>query len=70
MIARPVPLASRHTKWVVAAMLASLLAMLGLVPIDRVVTTPGCRQLAVTAEPLSRSANSRVNMTLASLERA
>ena len=41
VIARPVPLASRHTKWVVAAMLASLLAMLGLVPIDRVVTTPG-----------------------------
>ena len=32
-------------------------------------TTPGCRQLAVTPVPSSRRASSRVNSTLASLER-
>ena len=41
VIARPVPLASRHTTWVIAAMFASLFAVVGLVPIDRVVNASG-----------------------------
>ncbi len=41
LIARPVPMASRYTTWVIAVMFAVLLAMLTLVPIDRVVNASG-----------------------------
>ena len=41
LIARPVPMASRYTTWVIAVMFAVLLALLTLVPIDRVVNASG-----------------------------
>jgi hemolysin D len=41
LIARPVPMASRFTTWVIAAMFMVILAMLSLVPIDRVVDSSG-----------------------------
>ncbi|KAA5607773.1 biotin/lipoyl-binding protein, partial [Rhodovastum atsumiense] len=41
LIARPVPLAARFTTWVVASLFAALLAVMSLLPIDRVVTAAG-----------------------------
>jgi len=41
LIARPVPMASRYTTWVIAVMFAVLLALLTQVPIDRVVDASG-----------------------------
>jgi HlyD family secretion protein len=41
MIAVPVPLAARHTVWIIALVLAGCLAAIGLIPIDRVVTAQG-----------------------------
>ena len=41
LIARPVPLASRYTNWVIVAMITAVLAVLALVPIDRMVATTG-----------------------------
>ena len=55
VIERPVPLPSRHTNRVVAAMFASLLAILALVPVDRVVATAGKVSATagnLTVEPL------------------
>ena len=41
LIARPVPAASRYVTWVIVAMLASLIAVATLLPVDRVVTATG-----------------------------
>ena len=41
----------------------------GLLSPNRLLTNPGCRQLAVTPVPESRRASSRVNRMLHSLER-
>jgi HlyD family secretion protein len=41
LIARPVPLQSRHPGWVIVAAVAATLAVLTLVPIDQMVTAPG-----------------------------
>jgi len=41
LIARPAPAASRHPNRVIVAMFAAMLAVIALVPIDRVVTTTG-----------------------------
>jgi HlyD family secretion protein len=41
LIARPVPVSSRVTTWVIAAMFTALLAVMSLLPIDRVVTASG-----------------------------
>ena len=41
VIALPVPLASRYIKWVIVAMFTSLLALVCLIPVDRVVNTAG-----------------------------
>jgi len=41
LIARPVPAASRHVIWVIALMFAVVLAVVTLLPIDRVVQSSG-----------------------------
>ena len=41
VIARPVPLQSRYTTWVIGATFAAVLAVLALVPIDQMVATTG-----------------------------
>ena len=41
LIARPVPLASRHTGWTIVGLIAAVLAALALIPIDRMVAASG-----------------------------
>jgi len=65
LIARPVPAASRYVIWVIAAMFAVLLAVVSLLPIDRVVTAAG-KVTAITGnlmvEPLEVSLVRSVNV--------
>ena len=41
VIARPIPTTARITTWVVAGAILSSLAVMGLYPVDKVVTVPG-----------------------------
>ena len=67
LIARPVPLASRYITWVIAAMFAAVLAVVALLPIDRVVTAAG-KVTAVTGnlmvQPLERRSLSRASINV------
>ena len=64
VIARPVPLASRFTSWVVLATFSALLAVLGLMPIDRVVTASG--KVSAVNGNLSVQPFSSVTLTISS----
>ena len=58
LIARPVPLRGRVTTWVVFAMVASVLAVAGVMPVDRVVTANGrviSRAGTLVVQPLETS---------------
>ena len=58
LIARPVPLQSRVTAWVIFAMVASIVAVSAIFPIDRVVTANGkviSKDGSVVIQPLETS---------------
>ena len=58
LIARPVPLQGRITIWVIFAMVASVLTVAGVIPVDRVVTANGrviSRAGSLVVQPLETS---------------
>jgi HlyD family secretion protein len=65
LIARPVPVASHYTIWVIAVMFTVLLAVITLVPIDRVVNTSGKVSATtgnLTVQPLDISLVRSINV--------
>jgi len=58
LIARPVPLRGRITIWVIFAMVASVLTVAGVIPVDRIVTANGrviSRSGSLVVQPLETS---------------
>ena len=54
----PIPLSARGTTWIVATMVATLIAVSGLIPVDQVVTTRGVvvsQSPTIVVQPLDTS---------------